>query len=94
MNATFQADSRRLMLCFRFPSGAITMMRPNASVEKVYLDPKPVGFRKSIDGLAASVKLDIKVVVFDLMRSMNPTYCKMGPRQTTDSSGSRCVVRA
>ena len=27
------------------------MMRPNASVEKVYLYPKPVDFRKSIDGL-------------------------------------------
>lgn len=31
------------------------MMRPNASVEKVYLYPKPVDFRKSIDGLAALV---------------------------------------
>jgi transposase len=29
------------------------MMRPNPSVEKVYLYPKPVDFRKSIDGLAA-----------------------------------------
>ncbi|MNF53986.1 IS66 Orf2 like protein [compost metagenome] len=29
------------------------MMRPNASVEKVYLYPKPVDFRKSINGLAA-----------------------------------------
>ena len=41
------------------------MMRPNASVEKVYLYPKPVDFRKSIDGLAALVELDIKVAVFD-----------------------------
>ncbi|WP_256730403.1 IS66 family insertion sequence element accessory protein TnpB [Pseudomonas sp. ANT_H12B] len=40
-------------------------MRPNASVEKVYLYPKPVDFRKSIDGLAALVELDIKVAVFD-----------------------------
>ncbi|TWC10548.1 IS66 Orf2 like protein [Pseudomonas sp. SJZ101] len=31
------------------------MMRPNARVEKVYLYPKPVDFRKSIDGLAALV---------------------------------------
>jgi hypothetical protein len=29
------------------------MMRPDAKVEKVYLYPKPVDFRKSIDGLAA-----------------------------------------
>ncbi|AKA86432.1 IS66 family insertion sequence element accessory protein TnpB [Pseudomonas synxantha] len=41
------------------------MMRPNASVEKVYLYPKPVDFRKSIDGLTALVELDIKVAVFD-----------------------------
>lgn len=41
------------------------MMRPNASVEKVFLYPKPVDFRKSIDGLAALVKLDLKVAVFD-----------------------------
>ncbi|NAT03525.1 IS66 family insertion sequence hypothetical protein, partial [Pseudomonas syringae pv. actinidiae] len=27
-------------------------MRPDAKVEKVYLYPKPVDFRKSIDGLA------------------------------------------
>ncbi|WP_238396960.1 IS66 family insertion sequence element accessory protein TnpB, partial [Pseudomonas putida] len=42
-----------------------TMMRPDAKVEKVYLYPKPVDFRKSIDGLAALVELDIKVAVFD-----------------------------
>jgi len=41
------------------------MTRPNASVAKVYLYPKPVDFRKSIDGLAALVELDIKVAVFD-----------------------------
>ncbi|MOA24012.1 IS66 Orf2 like protein [compost metagenome] len=41
------------------------MMRPNAKVSKVYLYPKPVDFRKSIDGLAALVELDIKVAVFD-----------------------------
>ncbi|WP_311972201.1 IS66 family insertion sequence element accessory protein TnpB [Pseudomonas baltica] len=40
-------------------------MRPDAKVEKVYLYPKPVDFRKSIDGLAALVELDIKVAVFD-----------------------------
>jgi hypothetical protein len=42
-----------------------TMMHPDAKVEKVYLYPKPVDFRKSIDGLAALVELDIKVAVFD-----------------------------
>nr|WP_223509060.1 IS66 family insertion sequence element accessory protein TnpB [Pseudomonas sp. BF-RE-29] len=41
------------------------MMRPDAKVEKVYLYPKPVDFRKSIDGLVALVELDIKVAVFD-----------------------------
>lgn len=41
------------------------MMRPDAKAEKVYLYPKPVDFRKSIDGLAALVELDIKVAVFD-----------------------------
>lgn len=41
------------------------MTRPDAKVEKVYLYPKPVDFRKSIDGLAALVELDIKVAVFD-----------------------------
>ena len=45
--------------------GQLVMMRPDAKVEKVYLYPKPVDFRKSIDGLAALVELDIKVAVFD-----------------------------
>jgi hypothetical protein len=40
------------------------MMRPDAKVKKVYLCPKPVDFRKSINGLAALVALDIKVEVF------------------------------
>ena len=40
------------------------MMRPDAKVEKVYLYPKPVDFRKSIDGLAALVECN---------RSINPT---------------------
>lgn len=39
-------------------------MYPDAKVEKFYLYPKPVDFRKPIDGLAALVELDIKVVVF------------------------------
>ncbi|KWS12582.1 IS66 family insertion sequence element accessory protein TnpB [Pseudomonas syringae] len=41
------------------------MMRPDAKVEKVYLYPKLVDFRKSIDGLAVLVELDIRVAVFD-----------------------------
>ena len=35
------------------------MMRPDAKVEKVYLYPKPVDFRKSIDGLAALVEIQV-----------------------------------
>ncbi len=41
------------------------MMRPDPRVKAVYLYPKPVDFRKSINGLAALVELDIKVAVFD-----------------------------
>lgn len=41
------------------------MMRPGAKVKKVYLYPKPVDFRKSIDGLSALVELDIMAAVFD-----------------------------
>ncbi|EXF92763.1 hypothetical protein HK44_003350 [Pseudomonas fluorescens HK44] len=40
------------------------MMRLDAKVEKVCLYPKPVAFRKSLEGLAALVELDIKVAVF------------------------------
>ncbi|QXG50212.1 IS66 family insertion sequence element accessory protein TnpB [Pseudomonas viridiflava] len=40
-------------------------MRPYAKVEKMYLYPNPLNFRKSVDGLAALVELDIKVAVFD-----------------------------
>ncbi|MNR32388.1 IS66 Orf2 like protein [compost metagenome] len=35
------------------------MMRPDAKVQTVYLYPKPVDFRKSIDGLAALVELAV-----------------------------------
>ena len=50
------------------------MMRPDAKVQIIDLYPKPVDFRKSIDGLSALVKLDIKVVVFDpvLFVFLNP----------------------
>lgn len=40
------------------------MMRPDPRVKAVYLYSKPVDFRKSINGLAALVELDIKVAVF------------------------------
>jgi transposase len=43
------------------------MMRPDPRVKAVYLYPKPVDFRKSINGLAALVELDITVAVFDPM---------------------------
>ena len=33
--------------------------------KKVYLSPKPVDLRKSIDGLTTLVELDINVAVFD-----------------------------
>lgn len=46
------------------------MMRPHSKVEKVYLYPKPVHFRKSIDGLTALVELDIQVVVFNSVLSV------------------------
>lgn len=41
------------------------MMRPNAKVQKAYLYPKPVDFRKAIDGLAALVELDMIVSLFE-----------------------------
>lgn len=43
------------------------MMRPDAKVQKVYLYPKPVNFRKSINSLAVLVELDIKVEAFNLV---------------------------
>ncbi|WP_342029173.1 IS66 family insertion sequence element accessory protein TnpB, partial [Azotobacter beijerinckii] len=52
------------MLCSRYFLEPVAMMRPDAKVERVYLYPKPVDFRKSIDGLAALVELDIQVAVF------------------------------
>lgn len=49
-----------------FIAGALAMMRPDAKMQKFYLHPKPVDFRKSINGLTALVELDIKV------ESLNP----------------------
>jgi transposase len=53
------------MLRSHFHLSPPSMMRPDAKVQKVYLYPKPVDFRKSINGLAALVALDIKVEVFN-----------------------------
>jgi len=63
------------------------MMRPNAEVEKVYLYPKPVDFRKSIDGLATLVELDIKIAVFDpvlfalLNKQLHGNYWESGSKR-------------
>jgi len=69
------------------------MMRPDAKVEKVYLYPNPVGFRKSIDGLAALVELDIKVAVFDpmLFVFLNKPRNRRGDRP--DDSGTQLAAR-
>ena len=53
------------MLSSHFLLELTLMMRPDAKVQKVYLYPKPVDFRKSINGLAALVELDINVEVFN-----------------------------
>jgi transposase len=41
------------------------MMRPDTKVKKVFLYPKPVDFRKSIDGLSALVELEMTVSLFE-----------------------------
>lgn len=41
------------------------MMRPDTKVEKVFLYPRPVDFRKSIDGLSALVELEMTVSLFE-----------------------------
>ena len=56
------------------------MMRPDAKVEKVYLYPKPMDLRKSIDGLTALVELDIKVAVFDPVLFVFSTRTVIGSR--------------
>ena len=52
------------------------MMRPDAKVEKVYLYPKPVDFRKSIDGLTAIVSQTYKLDPFQ-----NALYLFCGRRR-------------
>lgn len=55
------------------------MMRPGAKVEKVYLYPKPVDFRKSIDGLAALVGLDIKAGFDPVLFVLPPRLGRLQP---------------
>jgi hypothetical protein len=67
------------MLCSRSGSEAAAMVRPDAKIEKVYSYPKPVDFRKSIDGLAVLVEWDIKVAVFDpvlRLSQQTPQLCE------------------
>lgn len=40
-------------------------MRPDAKVEKAYLDPRQVDFRKFSDGLATLVEPDVKIAMLD-----------------------------
>jgi hypothetical protein len=56
------------MLCSRSLSEASDHDASRCQVEKVYLYPNPVDFRKSIDGLTAPMGLDIEVAVFDPVR--------------------------
>ncbi|WOL29967.1 IS66 family insertion sequence element accessory protein TnpB [Pseudomonas fragi] len=41
------------------------MIQPDGKVERVYLYPVHADFRKSIDGLAALVAVDIKMAELD-----------------------------
>lgn len=60
-----QPDSWHPMLGSRFPPGVHRHEASQRQLRKVYVYAGPVDFRKSIDGLAALVELDIKVAVFD-----------------------------
>ncbi|WP_256577979.1 hypothetical protein [Pseudomonas sp. Irchel s3h17] len=62
------------------------MMRPDTKVEKVYLHPKPIDFRKSIDDLSALVELDINkngegfifnARIYPTRTALTPTYSIM-----------------
>ncbi|MNF58720.1 IS66 Orf2 like protein [compost metagenome] len=70
------------------------MMRPDAKVEKVYLYPKPVDFRKSIDGLATLVELDIKFAVFDPRTCSLAGMRRLFPSQKRQSKPSQARAAA
>ncbi|WP_340137720.1 IS66 family insertion sequence element accessory protein TnpB [Pseudomonas viridiflava] len=65
MNPTFKALSQCQMMGSRFSQEPIDHDATRRQSRKSVPLPKPVDFRKSIDGLAALVELDIKVAVFD-----------------------------
>lgn len=53
------------MLCSRVPQGLARHDATRCQRRKSVSVPKPVNFRKFIDGLAALVEVDIKVAVLD-----------------------------
>lgn len=55
------------MLCSRFSLELSCHDAARHQIEKFYLHSKPINYRKSIDGRAALVELDIKVTVSDLI---------------------------
>lgn len=73
------------------------MMRPDSNFEKVYLYPKSVDFRMSIDGLAALAELDIKVPVFDpvLFVFLDDQACSVrtSPYRSALSQGNPMLMR-
>ncbi|WP_260417407.1 IS66 family insertion sequence element accessory protein TnpB [Pseudomonas cichorii] len=66
---------------------------------KVYFHPRPVDCRKSIDGLAALVELDIKVAVFDpvlfvfLNKSRNRIKVLYWAGGTNAGVSQRCCIK-
>jgi transposase len=77
------------MPCNNFYLEPADMGHPDAKAGKVYLYPKRVDFRKSIDGLVALVELGINMAVFDpvLFVFLNKTRIrrKLGPRPVPTS---------
>ncbi|MDD1966829.1 IS66 family insertion sequence element accessory protein TnpB [Pseudomonas putida] len=53
------------MLCSRFSKEPVRRDATRCKSRKCLSLPKPVDFRKSLDGLAGLVELHIKVAVFD-----------------------------
>lgn len=71
------------------------MMHPDLTVKAVYLYPKPIDLSKFINGLAALVELDIKVVVFDpvLFVFLNRTYNRAGENSVLASQRFLSVAK-